>query len=256
MRKIILSGCCGHMGTVLSDCIDHREDCVVVAGIDTKVQPRPYPVFTQPEACSMDADVLIDFSNAEAVRELLPYARGKKLPMVIATTGMGEEQMQEIREASHEIPIFQSANMSLGVNLLMELVKTAAKTLGGTFDVEIIEAHHNRKVDAPSGTAVALAQVVQANLPHPSRLIYDRHGVRQRRDQAEIGIHSIRGGTVVGEHQVFFAGRDETLTLTHAATSRKVFATGAICAALFLCEQRPGLYSMADLLAGTHPERM
>ena len=146
--------------------------------------------------------------------------------------------------------------MSLGVNLLMELVGRAARVLGEEFDVEILEFHHNRKVDAPSGTAVALADVLQATLAHPTHRVYDRHGGQKARDRSEIGIHSIRGGTIVGEHQVLFAGKDETLTLIHAATSREVFATGAICAALFLCQQQPGLYSMKDLLSGIYPERV
>jgi 4-hydroxy-tetrahydrodipicolinate reductase len=191
---------------------------------------------------------MIDFSHPSALPDILDYAIDKKLPLVIATTGMSQEDVALIRESSLSIPVFFTFNMSLGVNLLVELAKKAASILGDGFDVEIIEKHHNQKIDAPSGTALMIADAVSEVLPYNASYAYDRHSVRKKRSREEIGIHSLRGGTIVGEHQVVFAGTDEIITLSHQALSREIFATGALAAARFLVEQRPGLYSMKDIV--------
>lgn len=249
MKRIILSGCNGKMGRIIADCIKERADCTVVAGIDVTGEAYDaFPVFTSPDQCAADADAIIDFSHPSALASLLEYAVKRNIPAVIATTGLSEAQITLIRETSRKVPLFFSFNMSLGVNLLCELAKKAAAVLGGQFDIEIVEKHHNRKIDAPSGTALMLADEVSAALPERPRYVYDRHSVRQKRGKDEIGIHSIRGGTIVGEHEVIFAGHDEVITLTHTAMSREVFATGSINAAVFLCGQPNGLYSMSDLV--------
>ncbi|MCI8756562.1 MAG: 4-hydroxy-tetrahydrodipicolinate reductase [Oscillospiraceae bacterium] len=249
MKRIILSGCCGKMGHMISDCIKERNDCTLVAGIDiTGTAYDAFPVFTSPSECSVEADVMIDFSHPSALESLLSYARTQKLPTVIATTGLSQDQIKQIEETAQYIPLFFSFNMSLGINLLCELAKKAAAVLDGQFDIEIVEKHHNRKLDAPSGTALMLADEVSSVLKEQPRYVYDRHSVRQKRGKEEIGIHSIRGGTIVGEHEVIFAGRDEIITLSHTAMSREVFATGSVNAALFLCEKENGLYNMGDLV--------
>lgn len=249
MTKMILCGCNGKMGRVLTDCIARRCDCTVVAGIDLNTESHAgYPVFSRPENCQADADVLIDFSHPSSLSGVLAYITERKMPAVIATTGLSDADRQAIRKAAETVPLFFSANMSLGVNLLAELAKKAAAVLGDSFDVEIIEKHHNRKVDAPSGTALMLAEAVKEGLPYEPRYVFDRHEVRQARDEHEIGFASVRGGTIVGEHEVLFAGRDEVITLSHSAASKELFAVGAVRAALFLQGKPAGLYSMADLV--------
>jgi len=251
MIRIILSGCNGHMGTVVSNCARERGD-VVVAGIDPNTQSREdYPVFPNADQCAAQADVIVDFSHPSALDGLLALSRRTGIPLVIATTGMSPEQIEKIHKASAEIPIFFTANMSLGINLLTELAKTAARVLGYRFDIEIIEKHHNRKLDAPSGTALMLADAMASVMPEEPVYVYDRHSKREKRKKNEIGMHSIRGGTIVGEHEILFAGRDEVISLTHIASSRDVFATGALSAAHFMVGKEPGLYSMKDLIAAT-----
>lgn len=214
------------------------------------VKLADYPVYADPMEFAGEADVLVDFSNSAALLHLLDYCTDKKFPCVLCTTGYSEDQLVQISHASETIPVFRSGNMSLGINLLIQLVKKASAVLGENFDVEIIEKHHNQKVDAPSGTALMLADAAASALPHESEYVYDRHSVRQKRSREEIGISSIRGGTIVGEHDVLFCGPDEVVELKHTATSRDVFANGALSAALFLAAVKaPGMYSMDDVLA-------
>lgn len=249
MKRIILSGCNGQMGRMIAACVKERDDCTIVAGIDISGQgDSAFPVFTTPSQCEVAADVIIDFSHPNALASLLTYAANRRMPAVIATTGLSAEQVASIQAAAANVPLFFTANMSLGVNLLCELAKKAASVLGRQFDIEIIEKHHNRKIDAPSGTALMLADEIASVLPDPSQYVYDRHSVRKKREKNEIGMHAIRGGTIVGEHEILFAGRDELLSLTHTALSKEVFATGSINAALFLCDKPNGLYNMGDLV--------
>jgi 4-hydroxy-tetrahydrodipicolinate reductase len=249
MIRIILSGCNGKMGRVITQCAAMRDDCAVVAGIDVDpAMNSGYPVFSEPAACNVEGDVVVDFSHPSALSGLLAFARGRELPVVVATTGLSETQVVEIRAAAAVVPVFYSANMSLGVNLMRELARLAAKVLGGSFDIEIVEKHHNQKIDAPSGTALMLADTIGGVLLEPPVYVYDRHTGRGKRTRAEIGIHAVRGGTITGEHDVIFAGRDEVLTISHSASSKEVFATGSLSAALFLKDKPAGLYDMADLI--------
>ncbi len=237
------------MGYVLESCIAEREDCCVAAGIDLAEGERAFPVYTDPEKCSVKADAIIDFSSPASLENLLGHALRTKTPVVIATTGYNEEQIARIKAAAQEIPVFFSFNMSLGINLLAELARMAAAFLGSQFDVEIVEKHHHRKVDAPSGTALMLADALNEALGGGRVYVYDRHSVRRPREPQEIGIHSVRGGTIVGEHEIIFAGRDEVITLGHSAASREIFAVGAINAAVYLSGvTAPGLYDMSKLL--------
>lgn len=251
MQKIIISGCCGHMGRVVADICANDPDVEVSAGIDLLPQPMDgFPVFPSPAACAVRGDVLIDFSHPAALEGLLEFCTARKLPAVLATTGYSEEQLARIDEVAKSIPLFRSANLSLGVNVLLDLVRRVAALLGEDFDVEIEERHHRRKLDAPSGTALMLADAAARALPYEPEYVYDRHSVRRPRDGREIGISSLRGGTIVGDHTVVFAGRDEVIELSHHAASREVFAVGAVKAAKFLARMdAPGLYAMSDLIA-------
>lgn len=249
MIRMILSGCGGAMGKVVSDYAAERGDFRIVAGIDRKQDSGlPYPVFRNPEEITPEADVLIDFSSPALLTPLLNYGGKAKTPLVLCTTGYGEEQVAAIECAAREFPIFYSRNMSMGINLLIELAKKAERVLGGRFDVEIVEAHHNQKVDAPSGTALMIADAVSEASGAETTYMFDRHSQMKRRGRNEIGIHSIRGGTIVGEHQVIFAGPHEVLTISHSAQSREIFALGALNAAAFLSRKVSGLYTMADLI--------
>lgn len=249
MLRIILSGCNGKMGRVITDIINKRDDAVIVAGVDLNIsQNGPYPVFNSFNDITVEADVIIDFSNPAVLSGLLTYAKAKKLPAVIATTGFSDEQIKCIKASATEIPLFFSFNMSLGINLLAELCRKAAALLDG-FDIEIIEKHHNQKIDAPSGTAILLANEINDELSGKMNYEYDRHSKREKRSSNEIGIHAVRGGTIVGEHEVIFAGRDEIITLSHSARSKEVFAVGAVNAAFFLKDKTPGMYSMKELVA-------
>ena len=249
MKKILLSGCNGVMGREISACVKEREYCKIVAGIDLRTEPlEGYPVFAKPEEVDQEVDVIIDFSHPSVLSPLLGYAVRKKIPIVLCTTGYTSEQVEEIKEVSKTIPVFYSRNMSLGINLLIELAKKAASVLGEQFDIEIIEKHHNKKIDAPSGTALMIADAISEIMPQDMHYVYDRHSQRKRRDKNEIGLHAVRGGTIVGEHQVLFAGHHEVITLSHCAQSKEVFAAGSINAAVYLTNQSPGLYAMSDLL--------
>ncbi len=254
MLKAILSGVYGSMGRVVLAEINERRGCEVVAGLDrVSGEELGFPVFHSAAELlesSVPADVIIDFSHPGALEPLLELAVIKKLPAVIATTGYNGKQIDAIKRAAERIPVFFTFNMSLGINLTVELAKSAARVLGGEFDVEIIERHHAKKIDAPSGTALMLAEGISSVLEEEPQYIYDRHSRRGARAKNEIGIHSIRGGSIVGEHEVVFAGKDEIVAISHSAHSRRVFATGAVNAALFLTKQPPGLYNMAHLLAG------
>lgn len=252
MTRILLSGCNGRMGRAITDiCAKQSDAYQIVAGVDTySAQLADYPVYDSIERVTEAADVVIDFSNPQALKPLLAYCLEKKLPAVIATTGHSETQLAEISAAAKKIPIFRSGNMSLGINVLLMLVERAASVLGDSFDVEIIEKHHNQKVDAPSGTALMIADRLSDCLPYQAEYVYDRHNVRQKRDRREIGIHTVRGGTIVGEHDVLFAGRDEVIEIRHSAQSREVFAAGAVKAGAFLAGcANPGMYNMDDLVA-------
>lgn len=250
MMRLIVSGCNGKMGRMISACISSRCDCEIVAGFDINTEASAgYPVYANPMNCDIEADAIIDFSHPSALDGVLQYAKTHHLPVVVATTGLSKEQTEAVRAMAESVPVFFSANMSLGISLLAELARKAAAVLGGEFDVEIVEKHHNQKIDAPSGTALLLADALAPALPYEAEYVFDRHAVRQKRDQKEIGFSSIRGGTIVGEHDVIFAGRDEVITLSHVAASKEVFAVGAINAALFLIDKAPGYYSMADLVA-------
>jgi 4-hydroxy-tetrahydrodipicolinate reductase len=237
------------MGRMIARCVSQREDCVIVAGIDPAAgSDLGFPVYADAAACDVPADVIIDFSHPAALEGLLAMALARKIPAVIATTGLNPEQVEKIKAAAKSIPVFFTANMSLGVNLMLELARAATRVLGADFDVEIVEKHHNQKIDAPSGTALMLADGISDAADSPMQYVYDRHSQRKKRQKNEIGLHAVRGGTIVGEHDILFAGRDEVLTISHSAMSKEVFATGAIRAALFLREQKAGLYSMKDMM--------
>ena len=249
MGKIILSGCNGHMGRAVAALCAADPELEISAGIDVLGQPGAgFPVFSSPAACTIPGDVLVDFSHPSALDGILDFCRTTGLPAVLATTGYSQEQLWQIGQAAQHVPIFRSANFSLGINLLMDLVRRAAGALGADFDVEIVERHHRRKVDAPSGTALMLADAAAQSLPQPTHYVYDRHSQRQPRDPGEIGISSVRGGTIAGDHTVIFAGMDEVIELSHHAASRDVFAAGAVRAAKFMSGvTQPGLYDMSCL---------
>lgn len=251
MLKIALSGCNGRMGRVITDICSKKENMKIVAGFDLYTEKlADYPVFADPFEFTGACDVIIDFSNVSLTDQLLAYCLKTRTPVVICTTGHDAEQLARIREASQKIPVFRSGNMSVGINLMMDLLRKCASVLGEGFDVEVIEQHHNQKVDAPSGTALMLADAVREALPYEADYVYDRHERREKRPAHEIGIHAVRGGTIVGEHAVMFCGRDEIIEIRHSARSREVFAVGAVDAAAYLAAQtQPGLYDMSDVIA-------
>lgn len=249
MIKIIISGCNGHMGRVVAEICAADPQVNVVAGFDVLgSSDRDFPVYTAPDQFTGEADAVIDFSHPSALTPLLSFCKNRSVAAVLATTGYSPEQLAEIDEAAKSVPIFRSANMSLGINVVVELIKKAAAILDG-YDIEIVERHHNRKVDAPSGTALMLADAAASSLPYEPNYVYERHSVRHPRDKREIGISAVRGGTIVGDHEVIFAGRDEVIELHHHAASREIFASGAVKAAKFISGKASGLYSMADLVA-------
>lgn len=249
MIKIIISGCNGHMGRVVAEICAADPQVNVVAGFDVLgSSDRDFPVHTAPDQFTGEADAVIDFSHPSALTPLLSFCKNRSVAAVLATTGYSPEQLAEIDEAAKSVPIFRSANMSLGINVVVELIKKAAAILDG-YDIEIVERHHNRKVDAPSGTALMLADAAASSLPYEPNYVYERHSVRHPRDKREIGISAVRGGTIVGDHEVIFAGRDEVIELHHHAASREIFASGAVKAAKFISGKASGLYSMADLVA-------
>ena len=249
MTEILLSGCCGKMGRAIASYLSSREDAEIAAGIDISDAQCGFPVFVSPFSYEGAADVIIDFSSPAALPGLLEYAVKRKIPAVIATTGLDDAHINLIHKAAQEIPVFFSANMSLGVSLVCELAKTAAKVLGDSFDIEIIEAHHNQKVDAPSGTALMIADAISGELEKRPVYEYNRHDKREKRTKSEIGIHSVRGGTIVGEHEVIFAGYNEVIKICHSAASKELFAAGAVNAAMFIKNKTSGLYSMSDIVS-------
>ncbi len=248
MIKAILVGACGKMGINVTARAKEDNEIKIVAGIDKYNCGMQYPVFPTFKDINTDADVIIDFSNPLLLDDLLAFATEKKIPIVIATTGYTDAQIEKIKETSKIVPIFFTFNMSVGVNLLCSLAKKAASILGDGFDIEIVEKHHNQKLDAPSGTAIMLANSINTVFDDKLTYEYDRHSKRAKRPKNEIGIHSVRGGTIVGEHDVIFAGCDEVITLSHAAHSKQVFATGAIKAAKFLVTKSCGIYDMNDIM--------
>jgi 4-hydroxy-tetrahydrodipicolinate reductase len=250
MVKVIMHGCNGAMGQVITSLAKEMDDLEIVAGIDiNNTKENGYPVFSSLKECDQTADVIVDFASAKAVDELLSYCRETKIPVVLCTTGLSEEQLAAVNEASRETAILRSANMSLGVNLLLKMVQEGAKVLARSgFDIEIVEKHHNRKMDAPSGTALALADSINDAMDKTYHYVYDRSTRRQKRDPLEIGISAVRGGSIVGEHDVIFAGTDEVVTFSHTAYSRAIFAKGALEAAKFLAGKGPGLYNMTDVI--------
>ena len=248
MIKAILVGCCGKMGSNITNCANNDGQIKIVAGVDKINTGKDYPVFSDFKDINVDADVIIDFSHISLLDGILNYAKQKNMPVVLATTGYSGEQIEKIKEFSKFIPIFFTFNMSIGVNLLCSLAQKASKILGGDFDIEIIEKHHNQKIDAPSGTAIMLANAINKEFGDSLNYEYDRHSKRNKRPKNEIGIHSVRGGTIVGEHDVIFAGRDEVITLSHQALSKEVFAVGALRAAKFLINKPSGLYDMNNIM--------
>ncbi|KKC30092.1 MULTISPECIES: 4-hydroxy-tetrahydrodipicolinate reductase [Caldanaerobacter] len=247
MIRLIIHGCNGKMGKVVAKLAKENPEFEVVAGVDKNTFPLDFPVYSDLKEVKEEADVVIDFSYHEAIPNLVKEAAKRKIPVVIATTGLSEEELKTVEEASKEIPIFRSANMSLGINVLISLVKEAAKVLEG-FDIEIVEKHHNMKKDAPSGTALMIADAINQVLPEKREYVYGRYTKTEQRKPNEIGIHAVRGGTIVGEHDVIFAGPNEVITISHSAQSREVFGYGALKAAKFLIGQKPGLYTMEDLV--------
>ncbi|MDE5855088.1 MAG: 4-hydroxy-tetrahydrodipicolinate reductase [Ruminococcus sp.] len=249
MTNIAICGANGKMGKTIYNCVKDRDDCKVVAGIDLYTeQYADFPIVDSPSKLTVKPDVIIDFSNPASLDGLLDYCLSTGVPLVVASTGYSDEQISKIKSASEQIPVFFTFNMSLGINLLVQLAKKATEVLGDRFDIEIVEKHHNQKLDAPSGTAIMLADAINKTLDNSKHYVYDRHSRRQRREKSEIGMHAIRGGTIVGEHDVIFAGNDEVITLSHSAASKTVFAEGSIKAAIFLKDKPAGLYDMQMLI--------
>ena len=250
MVRIIMHGCNGHMGQVITQLVEKDPEIEIVAGIDLNdCRDNGYPVFTDIDACDVEADVIIDFAAAVAVDKLLDYGVRTQTPIVLCTTGLSDEQLAKVKECSAKVAILKSANMSLGINTLMKLLKDAAKVFSPAgYDIEIVEKHHNQKVDAPSGTALALADSINEACNEQYEYVYDRSKVRKKRDKKELGISAVRGGTIVGEHEVIFAGIDEVIEFKHTAYSKSVFAKGAVEAGKFLKGKPAGMYDMADVI--------
>ena len=250
MVKMIMHGCNGAMGQVITKLASEDNDAEIVAGIDcADNRENPYPVFTSCDAWDVDADVIVDFSVAQAVDGVLAYALKRKMPLVLCTTGLSDKQLEDVKAASSQIPVLRSANMSLGVNTVFKLAAAAAKILGEAgYDIEIVEKHHNKKMDAPSGTALAIADAINEAMDHRYTYKLDRSAERAKREANEIGIQAVRGGTIVGEHEVFYCGQDEVIEIKHTAYSKAIFGKGAIQAARFLKDQKPGMYQMSDVI--------
>ncbi len=248
--KIILTGACGRMGRAVAAAAERDERVKIVAGVDVVASDGEFPIYTGISGVpdTLKADVIVDFSHHSATEGILNYARAHKCAAIICTTGQDENELGMIEKASKDIAVFRSGNMSLGINLLISLVRQAASVLEG-YDIEIIERHHNGKLDAPSGTALMLEKAAEEGVEYTPEIVYDRHSVRKKRSKEEIGIHSVRGGSIVGEHEVMFAGAEEIITLSHSASSRNVFAQGAIQAAVFIVGRSAGMYNMQDVIA-------
>lgn len=238
------------MGRVIQQLVAERTDCTIAAGVDLFADSAAaFPAYTNIADVQEEADVIIDFSHPSLLTPILSYAAQKGgIPAVLCTTGYSAEQVEALKTAAQTQPVFYSRNMSLGINLLIELSKKAAKVLGNQFDIEIIEKHHNQKIDAPSGTALMLADAIASVRDGETQYVYDRHAQRKKREKSEIGLHAVRGGTIVGEHEVVFAGNHEVITLSHSAQSKELFATGAVNAAVYMCGKGPGLYDMSDMI--------
>lgn len=252
MIRILLNGCNGRMGQVMTRVASGRDDIKIVSGVDVsqdKIE-NDYPVFKNIFDVMADADVAIDFSNVKGLPVLIEYCVKKKLPVVVCTTGLSDADKKMLQDASGETAVLTSANMSIGVNLILNLVKTAVRALDDSFDIEIIEKHHRGKADSPSGTALAIADSINSVLDEKKEYVYGRHSTTQKRTSGEIGIHSIRGGNIVGDHSIIFAGTGEVIEINHSAISRDVFAVGALQAARFLYNKKSGLYSMDDVIGG------
>jgi len=250
MLRIIVSGCNGHMGRAVAAIAANEPDVAVIAGFDVDgVQGDTFPVFERPSEFRGEADVIVDFSTASALEPLLTYAEDMSLPIVLCATGYSPEQLTAIEDSAERIPVFRSGNMSLGINLLLDLIGRACKVLGEDYDVEIVERHHRRKLDAPSGTALMLADAAADALPYVPEYIFERESRRESRAKREIGISAVRGGTIIGDHEIIFAGSHEVIEIKHSAGSRDVFASGAVKAAKFMSSvDTPGLYTMGDVL--------
>lgn len=249
MTNIILSGCNGKMGQVISRLVSEREDINIAFGVDINTEEKfGYKIYPSFDEAPEGADAIIDFSHPACFDGIVNYCRKTKTPLVMATTGLSDNQREELNELSKECAVFFSANMSLGVNLLVSLVRKAAALLEDNFDIEIIEKHHNQKIDAPSGTALMIADEIADSLKNAPEYVYDRHCVRKKRARNEIGIHAVRGGTIVGEHDVIFAGNDEIIEINHKAMSKEIFAVGSLKAAQFIKGKTEGMYSMKDVV--------
>ncbi|KAF1305852.1 4-hydroxy-tetrahydrodipicolinate reductase [Candidatus Enterococcus willemsii] len=248
MKRIILSGCNGRMGHVLQKLIQKNPDLTVVAGIDRVPTDAAFPIYASAQEVQEDADIIIDFSHYTAVPNLLAFALDKKIPVVVATTGLEDKEKTLLKEASQSIPVFYSANMSLGINVLIKALQAITPSVEADFNIEIIEKHHNQKKDAPSGTALLLADSINDVCDVKKDYVFGRSGNDNENKLSEMGIHAVRGGTIPGEHTVIYAGDDEIIELKHTALSRDIFANGALKAGVFLADQSAGLYSMSDLL--------
>jgi len=249
MIRILLHGCGGKMGHVVASIVKETSNCEILCGIDPRGGEADFPVFTAIDQCKERADVIIDFSTAVAIPTLLDYAKKTNTPIVLCTTGLSPENLALAESTSKSVAVLKSANMSVGVNLLINLVQKAAKILvDSNFDIEIVEKHHNQKIDAPSGTALAIADAINDSLDNEYHYVYDRSQVREKRDTKEIGIHALRGGTIVGEHQIIFAGQDEIIELNHTAMSKEIFAVGAVKAAKYLAGKPAGYYTMKHVM--------
>ena len=250
MVKIIMHGCNGHMGQVISGIVEKDPDAEIVAGIDIADQGKnSYPVFTDIDACQVEADAIIDSSSAKATDKLLEYSAARQIPVVLCSTGLSQEQLAKVEETSRKVAVLKSANMSLGINTLLKLVQDAARVLAAAgFDMEIVEKHHRLKLDAPSGTALALADSINEAMDNQYHYVYDRSQKREKRDDKEIGISAVRGGTIVGEHEIIFAGQDEVIEFKHTAYSKAIFGKGAVEAAKFLAGKPAGRYDMSDVI--------
>ena len=246
----MMHGCNGVMGQVISKIVEETEGAVMACGVDRVDDGHnDYPVFTDINACDVEVDAIIDFSAAPAVDGLLDFAVERQIPVVLCTTGLSDEQLERVHEASKKTAVLRSANMSLGVNTLFKVLKSMTKLLADAgFDIDIVEKHHRRKLDAPSGTAIALAEAVNEPLNNEYEFVYDRSQRREQRPKKEIGISAVRGGTIVGEHEIIFAGQDEVIELKHTAYSRAIFGKGVVSAALYLAGKEAGMYDMSDVI--------
>ena len=249
MIKVILNGCCGKMGNAIVESVSKCSDIEIVSGIDKhKNDYYKFPIYDSIEKCKEDADVIIDFSRPDSIADLLNFAKRRNIPIIICTTGFSKEQEELIHSFSKSIPVFKSSNMSIGINLLSGILKKVSGILYNDFDIEIIEAHHNQKVDSPSGTALMLYNSIKDSVKEDLPISYGRKGISKRKKD-EIGMHSIRGGTIAGTHEVLFAGRDEIIEFKHEALSRNIFAVGALKAVRFVADKKPGFYTMDDVIS-------